>query len=289
MSNVVNIGGSPVGDGHPAVIIAEAGINFNGDVELLKRMTDAAIGAHCNAIKTQKRTVDVVYSADELAKPRESPFGTTNGDLKYGLELSKEEYYEFDSYCRTRNFTWLASCWDEASVDFIAEYDPPAFKIASACLTDDNLLKHHRAYHKPIILSTGMSTYEQIDHAVDVLGTDGLVLMHTTSTYPSKGIELNLRCIQTLKERYGLPCGYSGHELGLATTVAAVALGANVVERHLTLDRAAFGSDQPASVEPQGFQRLTRDIREVESALGDGVKRVYESEKPIIEKLRRIE
>jgi N-acetylneuraminate synthase len=184
---------------------------------------------------------------------------------------------------------WFASCWDEGSVDFMEQFDPPCYKIASASLTDDALLRHHRKYGRPIILSTGMSDLDEIDHAVEVLGTDDLVLMHATSTYPSQPEELNLRAIVTLQERYGVPVGYSGHEVGLAASVAAVALGACMIERHITLDRAMWGSDQAASVEPAGFARLVKDVRAVETALGDGVKVVYDSEIPIKEKLRRVD
>ncbi len=183
---------------------------------------------------------------------------------------------------------WFASCWDEGSVDFIEQFDPPCYKIASACLTDDHLLRHHRKYGRPIILSTGMSTMEEIRHAVEVLGEEDLILMHCTSTYPSKNEELNLRVIDTLQKEFNCPVGYSGHELGLQTSIAAVALGACAVERHITLNRAMWGSDQAASVEPHGFARLVRDIRVVEVAMGDGNKRVYDSELPILAKLRRV-
>ncbi len=288
MSRAVKIGSRVVGDGQPCFIVAEIGINHNGSVELAKKLIDAAVHAGCDAVKFQKRTVEVVYSAEELAKPRENPFGPTNGDLKRGLEFGQQQYEEIDSYCRSKGIMWFASCWDEQSADFIEQFSPPCYKIASASLTDDNLLRHHRAFGRPIILSTGMSTLEQIDHAVEVLGTDDLVLMHTTSTYPSQLEELNLRTVQMLGERYGVPVGYSGHEVGLATSVAAVALGACVLERHITLDRAMWGSDQAASVEPVGFERLVKDVRAVEKALGDGVKRVYDSEVPIMKKLRRV-
>jgi len=288
MSRTVKIGSRIVGDGHPCFIVAEIGINHNGSVELAKKLIDAAVHAGCDAVKFQKRTVEVVYSPEELAKPRENPFGPTNGDLKRGLEFGQRQYEEIDSYCRSRGIIWFASCWDEGSVDFIEQFSPPCYKIASASLTDDRLLCHHRTFGRPIILSTGMSSVEQIDHAVEVLGTDDLVLMHTTSTYPAQLEELNLRMVQMLRERYGVPVGYSGHEVGLATSVAAVALGACVLERHITLDRAMWGSDQAASVEPVGFERLVKDVRAVEKALGDGVKRVYDSEVPIMKKLRRV-
>jgi N-acetylneuraminate synthase len=288
MQDSVNIGGISVSQGSKCFIIAEIGINHNGDVAIAKKLIDAAVDAGCNAVKFQKRTVDIVYTAEELAKPRENPFGPTNEDLKRGLELGEREYLEIDSYCREKGILWFTSCWDEGSVDFIARFNPPCFKIASASLTDDNLLRHHRKYNKPIILSTGMSTIEQIDHAVEVLGRNDLILLHTTSTYPSKLEELNLRMIVTLRERYGVPVGYSGHEVGLAPSVAAAALGACVLERHITIDRAMWGSDQAASVEPQGFERLVKDVRGVELSLGDGVKRVWPSEVPIIKKLRRV-
>jgi N-acetylneuraminate synthase len=284
----VPIAGRPVGPGHPCLVIAEVGINHNGDLELARRLVRVAAEAGVDAVKFQKRTVDVVYTADELERPRESPFGDTNGDLKRGLEFGHDGYAAIDATCRELGVAWLASCWDEESVDFIDAFEPPAFKIASASLTDDELLRRHREKGRPIILSTGMSTLDEIDHAVDVLGREDLVLLHTTSTYPSAIDELNLSAMRTLAERYAVPVGYSGHEVGLAPSLAAAALGACVVERHITLDRAMWGSDQAASVEPQGIARLVRDIRAVESAMGDGVKRVYDTELPIREKLRRV-
>jgi N-acetylneuraminate synthase len=230
----------------------------------------------------------VVYTAEELAKPRENPFGLTNGDLKYGLEFEEEEYEEINAFCKSVKMLWFASPWDEASVDFLERFQVPVYKIASASLTDDRLLRHIRATGKPIILSTGMSTYAEIDHAVEVLGKDDLVLMHATSTYPANYNELNLRAIPTMAERYGVPIGYSGHETGIPTSVTAAALGACAVERHITMDRAMWGSDHAASLEPNGISRLVRDIRLWEQAKGDGIKRVYEREVPIIKKLRRV-
>jgi N-acetylneuraminate synthase len=288
MNNRVRIRDRWVGDGEPCFVVAEIGINHNGSLDTARKLIAAAVLAGCEAVKFQKRSVEVVYSREELARPRESPFGTTNADLKLGLELGVDGYRAIDDYCKTHEVLWLASCWDEASVDFIEQFDPPCYKIASASLTDDNLLRHHRRYGRPIILSTGMSSLAQIDHAVEVLGTGDLILMHCTSTYPSKLEELNLRGIPVLRERYGVPVGYSGHELGLATSLAATVLGACMVERHITLDRAMWGSDQAASVEPQGFVRLVRDIHAVESAMGDGAKRIYDSEIPIMDKLRRV-
>ncbi len=285
---IVRLGERIIAQGNEPYIIAEIGINHNGSLDTAKKLIDVAKQIGCDAVKFQKRTVDVVYTKEELAKPRENPFGPTNGDLKRGLEFGKKEYQEIDRHCKQLGIDWFASCWDEASVDFMEQFKPVCYKIASASLTDDNLLRHHRRTGRPIILSTGMSTAKQIEHAVEVLGVDDLIIMHCTSTYPSKPEELNLSYIGKLLEKYPVPIGYSGHEVGLATTFAAAVLGACIIERHITLDRAMWGSDQAASVEPQGFQRLVRDIREHRIALGDGVKTVYPSEKPIIEKLRRV-
>jgi N-acetylneuraminate synthase len=285
----VDIGARPVGDAQPCYVIAEIGINHNGDIDLAKRLISVAVAAGCDAVKFQKRTVDVVYSPEELAKPRESPFGATNGDLKRGLELDYYDYQEIDAYCRASKITWFASCWDEKSVEFIDRFKPPCYKIASASLTDDHLLRHTRATGKPVIVSTGMSTVEQIDHAVDVLGKDDLILLHACSTYPAYYGELNLRAIPIMHARYGVPVGYSGHETGIPSTVAAVVLGACCVERHITMDRSMWGSDHAASLEPNGISRIVRDIRLVEQSMGDGVKRVYDREQPIINKLRRVD
>ncbi|HEY4841203.1 MAG TPA: N-acetylneuraminate synthase family protein [Terriglobales bacterium] len=284
----VRLGSKVVGTGQPCYVIAEIGINHNGDIDLAKQLINVAVGAGCSAVKFQKRTIDVVYSAEELAKSRENPFGPTNGDLKRGLEFGIEEYKEIDRYCREVKIDWFASCWDESSVDFIARFDVPCFKIASASLTDDNLLRHTRATGKPILLSTGMSTIEQIDHAIEVLGKKDLIMMQACSTYPAYYEELNLRVINTLIDRYQVPVGYSGHETGLPSSVAATVLGACIIERHITLDRSMWGSDHAASLEPNGITRLVRDIRLIEKSMGDGVKRVLDREQPIIKKLRRV-
>jgi N-acetylneuraminate synthase len=288
MSHAVHIGKYTIGEGHPCFIVAEIGINHNGNVELAKKLIDTAALGGCDAVKFQKRTVEVVYTPEELAKPRENPFGPTNGDLKRGLEFGNEQYAEINRYCAPKDILWYSSCWDEASVDFMERFNPPCYKIASASLTDDALLRHHRRYGRPIILSTGMSTMEQVDHAVDVLGTTDLILLHCTSTYPSSVEELNLRGIQTLRERYDVPIGYSGHEVGLATSVAAAAMGACMIERHITLDRAMWGSDQAASIEPQGIWRLVKDVRAIERAMGNGKKCLWPSEVPVMNKLRRV-
>jgi N-acetylneuraminate synthase len=288
MSKSVKIGNKWVGEGNPVYVCAEIGINHNGSMEIAKKLIDAAIEAGCDAVKFQKRSVDVVYTAEELAKPRENPFGPTNGDLKRGLEFGKDQYQEIDQYCKEKGIHWFASCWDEGSVDFIEHFNPPCYKIASASLTDDNLLRHHRQTEKPIILSTGLSTMEQIEHAVEVLGKKDLIILHCTSTYPSTSEQCNLQVMDVLQKKFDVPVGYSGHEVGLAPSYAAAVLGAGFIERHITLDRAMWGSDQAASVEPQGFNRLVRDIRELEMIMGDGVKKVYAEEIPIIKKLRRV-
>lgn len=288
MESTVRIGSRTIGQGNPCFVVAEIGINHNGDVEVAKQLIDAAVTTGCDAVKFQKRTVDVVYTPEELARPRENPFGPTNGDLKRGLEFGFEQYSEIDEHCRKQGITWFASPWDPGSVGFLEQFDPPCYKVASASLTDEVLLRHVRGTGRPIVLSTGMSTEAQIDRAVEVLGVNDLLLLHATSTYPSKVEELNLRVIRSLRERHAVPVGYSGHEVGLAPSLAAVALGACMVERHITLDRAMWGSDQAASVEPQGFARLVRDIHAVEASLGDGRKRVWPSEIPVMEKLRRV-
>ena len=287
-NRTIQIANHQLGQGCPCFVIAEIGINHNGDVETALKLIDAAVDAGCQAVKFQKRTVDLVYTPEELSKPRENPFGKTNGDLKRGLEFGLDEYRVIDTYCRDKGILWFVSSWDKSAIDFIEAFDPPCHKIASACLTHDDLLRHFQATGRPLILSTGMSTMDQIRHAVDLLGPDNLILAHSTSVYPSKVEMLNLRTIQTLQQAFDCPVGYSGHEVGLQTSVAAVALGACLIERHLTLDRAMWGSDQAASVEPHGFARLVRDIRSVEQALGDGVKRLHPDEIPVMEKLRRL-
>lgn len=287
MKNAIKIADRLIGDNYPCFIIAEIGINHNGSVENAKKLINMAHLFGCDAVKFQKRTVDVVYTKEELSKPRESIFGNTNGDLKYGLEFGYEEYKEIDRYCKELNILWFASCWDEKSVDFIEQFDVCAHKIPSACITDVELLKHIKKTNKPILLSTGMSTYDEIDRAVDVIGLDNTLIFHCTSTYPTSNNEINLNLISELKKRYNCPIGYSGHEKGIFPSEAAVVLGACAVERHITLDRTAWGSDQAASLEAEGLRRMIRDIRSVKSILGNGIKTVYESEISIKNKLRR--
>ena len=287
MRKTVNIGGKIIGENQPHYIVAEIGINHNGSLETAKKIIDNAVHCGADAVKFQKRTVEVVYTPEELARPRENVFGPTNGDLKHGLEFGLEEYTEIDNYCKKKGIHWMASCWDEESVDFIEQFNPPAYKIASASLTDDNLLRHHRKYGRPIIISTGMSSMEEVERAVDVLGLDNLVICHSTSTYPAKNEELNLKVIKTLLDKFPVPIGYSGHEVGPYPSLVAGAFGAQVIERHITIDRALWGSDQAASLEPRAFESLVKYLRSLESIVGDGVKKVYDSEIPIREKLRR--
>jgi len=286
--STVKVGNKLLGAGQPCYVIAEIGINHNGDIDIAKRLISVAVAAGCDAVKFQKRTVEIVYTEKELATPRPNPWGDTNGDLKRGLEFGEEEYDEIANFCRSVKIDWFVSPWDEISVDFMERYDTPVYKVASASLTDDNLLRHIRKTGKPVIASTGMSTYAEIDHAVEVLGKENLILMHTTSTYPAKYEQLNLKAIPSMIDRYGIPVGYSGHETGIPTSVAAAVLGACCVERHITMDRAMWGSDQAASLEPNGISRLVRDIRLVEQSMGDGIKRVYEEEIPVMKKLRRV-
>ncbi len=288
MSKVVKIGDTLVGKDQPCFIIAEIGINHNGSVNIAKRLIDVAISSGCDAVKFQKRTVDVVYTQEELATPRPSPFGETNGDLKRGLELKLEDYEEIDDYCKKRGIMWFASCWDKNSVDFIEFFDPPAYKIASASLTDDELLRYTASKGKPLLISTGMSTREEIDHALSITGTDNIVLYHCTSTYPTDSDEANLKAIPEFDAKYDCLIGYSGHERGITPSILAVAFGAVSVERHITLDRTMWGSDHAASLEPAGLHKMIRDIRQIPKLMGNGKKVVYDSEKPIIKKLRKV-
>lgn len=288
MPKLIKIADRTVGKGQPVFIIAEIGLNHNGDIDIAKKLIDAAVLAGCDAVKFQKRTPELCVPQEQRDIMRETPWGLiTYMAYRYRVEFGEKAYTEIDNHCRERGIIWFASCWDEPSVDFIEKFDPACHKIASASLTDDALLKHIDAKNRPMILSTGMSTMEEIAHAVSLLDPDRLLIAHSTSTYPAKPQELNLSMIHTLQDAFDNPIGYSGHEVGLQTTYAAVALGACFVERHLTLDRAMWGSDQAASVEPHGIARLVRDIRVIESALGDGIKRVYESEVPIIKRLRK--
>jgi N-acetylneuraminate synthase len=289
MKREVKIGNYMVGEGHPAYIVAEIGINHNGSIDMAKQMIAAAKEAGVDAVKFQKRTPELCVPPDQRGQMRETPWGyITYLDYRYKVEFDKEGYNEIDRYCREIGIPWFASVWDEPSVDFMEQFDTPAYKVPSASLTDHGLLRKIRSTKRPVILSTGMSTMDQIQASVDVLGVEDLVITHATSTYPCEPEELNLKVIETLIHKFPVPIGYSGHEVGLIPSVAAVTLGACMVERHITLDRALWGSDQAASVEPSGFERLVKYIRVVESSLGDGQKKVYESEKSSMKKLRRV-
>ncbi len=288
MSPNRTIGSRQVGPGNPAYLIAEIGINHNGDLGVAKELMRVAASAGCDAVKFQKRTPDLCVPEEQKSVPRETPWGMmTYLDYKRRIEFGVDEYDAIDAFARELGITWFASPWDEPSVEFLARYDPSCLKIASASLTDDPLLVEVAAQGTPVMLSTGMSTMAEIERAVALLPIDRLLLAHATSTYPCPPEELNLRMIPVLAERFGVPIGYSGHETGLQTTLAAVVLGATFVERHITLDHAMWGSDHAASVEPSGLQRLVRDVRVIESALGDGRKRVYDSEMGQRAKLRR--
>lgn len=287
MRNSIVVGDKTIGDDFPCFIIAEIGINHNGSVDLAKKMIDEAVEAGCDAVKFQKRTVTKVYTPEELDVYRPNYYGSTNRDLKLGLELGYDDYCEIDRYCKTKNIMWFASCWDLDSVDFIEQFDVPCHKVASAMLTDDNFLLKLKDIGKPVLLSTGMSTMDEIRHAVDLLGVENIVLFHCTSTYPTAHNEINLRVIEELKREFGCPVGYSGHERGILPSVLSVQLGASAVERHITTDRTLWGSDQAASLEPEGLRRMVRDIREVKLVLGDGKKVVYDSEIPVRNKLRK--
>ena len=290
MPRTFELGGRTIGDDQPTYIVAEIGINHNGDMDTVKKLIDAAKASGCDAVKFQKRTPELCVPADMRDQMRETPWGyITYLDYRYKIELGLEDYQEIDRYCREQEITWFSSCWDEESVEFIEQFDPPGYKVASATLTNRGLLESLRDTGRPIVLSTGMSSLEQIKAAVDVVGVENLLICHCTSTYPCPKEELNLKTITTLKEQYECPIGYSGHEIGLATTVAAVVLGASFIERHITLNRAMWGSDQSASVEPQGFTRLVRDIRNIELSMGTGVKQVYESEMPLMKRLRNVD
>ena len=283
----IKIGEQQIGEGHPCYFVAEIGINHNGDLETAKRLIDAAVLAGCNAVKFQKRTPELCVPIEQRDIKRETPWGIiTYMEYRDRVEFGQSEYSEIDTYCQQRGIEWFVSPWDVKSVDFMEAFNPVCYKVPSALVTDLKLLRMLKTTKRPVILSTGMSTLDQIRKAVSELDRNRLILTHATSTYPCKPEELNLRVIPVLKQEFGVPVGYSGHEVGLQTTYSAVVLGACLVERHITLDRAMWGTDQAASVEPSGLSRLVRDIRTIEKALGDGKKRVYDSELPVMKKLR---
>lgn len=273
-------------------IIAEIGINHNGDLNIAKELIDIAKVAGCDVVKFQKRNPDVCVPEHQKTVLRQTPWGEmTYLDYKYKVEFNRQEYDEIDLYCKDKNIKWTASPWDLDSLDFLTQYDIPFIKIPSALLTDLELIKASAESGKAIILSTGMSTLEEIDAAVNIIKTTNdsveYSILHCNSTYPAPIEDLNLRCIQSLKDRYQCPVGYSGHEFGLTTTIASICFGASIIERHITLDRTMWGTDQMCSVEPQGLIKLVRGINELQAALGNGEKVVTETEKPIRKKLRK--
>ena len=290
MERSINIGNRKIGDGHPVYVVAEVGINHNGSLENAKKLINAAKRAGVDAVKFQKRTPELCVPVDQRNQLRPgTPWGDiTYMEYRYKVEFGKEEYAEIDLCCKEVGIDWFASPWDEPSVEFLEQFNPVCHKIPSAALTDAGLLNKLKSTGRPLILSTGMSTMEQIHKSVDLVGTERLILCHTTSTYPCAPAEINLRMIETLRNEFPCPIGYSGHEVGLVPSAVAVALGACLVERHITLDRAMWGSDQAASVEPGGFEKLVKYIRVTEQAMGDGVKHVYDSEIPVMRKLRRV-
>ncbi len=285
----IMIDGRWVGEKRPVFVVAEIGINHNGHLEAAKKLIDAAAHAGADAVKFQKRTPDICVPPEQRNIMRQTPWGYLSYlEYRERVEFGIMEYREIDAYCRAKGISWFASCWDIPSLDFMDPFDPPCYKIPSALLTDADLLSQVKRRGRPIVLSTGMSTMNQIASAVRFLGTDNLALMHCTTTYPCIPEELNLHMISTLKKTFSYPVGYSGHEMGLPTTVAAVALGACIIERHITLDRSMWGSDQAASLEPMDFEKLIKYIRIVEKAMGNGIKKVYESEMPLLRRLRLV-
>jgi len=286
----VKVGAKLVSEISPTYMIAEIGINHNGDLEIAKKLIDEAVKAGFDAVKFQKRTVKIVFTPEELARPRESVFGNTNGDLKFGLEFDHSDFVEIDKHCKKSGIDWFASPWDNRSLEFLEEFDVVAHKVASACLTDKELLKCMRATGKPVFLSTGMSSLDQIKTAIGLLDPKNTILMHAVSVYPAKQEQLHLSWIEDLKKNFpSYPIGYSGHEAGVMPSVIAVAkYGAVCVERHITLDRALWGSDQSASLEPEGMERVVKYIRSISIVSGSGNKQVLSEEVPILEKLRRV-
>jgi N-acetylneuraminate synthase len=288
MRKQIKVGKHTIGEGEPTFVIAEIGINHNGSLEIAKKMIEGAKFAGCDAVKFQKRTPELCVPYDQWNIERDTPWGRmTYIDYRHRIEFDAEQFAEIDRFCKEKDIIWFASCWDEESVDVIEQFDPLLYKASSASLTDHGLLKKMKSTGKPLIVSTGMSQMEEIQEAVTMLGNENLAIAHSTSAYPCKPEELNLKMIRTLMEIYPVPVGYSGHEVGLAPTWTAVTLGATFIERHITLDRAMWGTDQAASVEIIGMSRLVHNIRVIELALGDGIKRVYPSEVQVRQKLRR--
>ena len=289
MPKAVKIGDRWVGEGYPTYVVAEIGINHNGSLEIVEELIHSAKHVGVDAVKFQKRTPELCVPEEQKNQMRETPWGyITYMEYREKVEFGQKEYKHIDKLCKKVEIDWFASVWDMPSVDFLEKFKPICYKVPSAGLTDLELLKYLRNTKRPVILSTGMSTMEQIRSAVDTLGEDNLIITHSTSAYPCEPEELNLKMITTLKNEFNCPIGYSGHEVGLIPSVVTIALGSCMIERHFTLDRAMWGSDQAASVEPGGFSRLIKYARVTELGLGDGIKKVYDSEKSSLQKLRRV-
>ena len=289
MPNAVKIGNRWVGEGYPTYIVAEVGINHNGSLDIVEELVYSAKHVGVDAVKFQKRTPELCVPDDQKDQMRDTPWGYISYlEYREKVEFGQKEYKFIDKLCKKLDIDWFVSVWDIPSVDFMEKFKPICYKVPSAALTDHELLRYIRKQGRPIILSTGMSTMEQIKETVEILGKDDLIITHSTSAYPCEPEELNLKMITTLKSEFDCPIGYSGHEVGLIPSVVTIALGSCMIERHFTLDRAMWGSDQAASVEPGGFSRLIKYARVTESGLGDGVKKVYDSEISSLRKLRRV-
>ncbi len=287
--NIVEVGNRKIGDTYPVFIVAEIGINHNGEIEIAKRLIDVAVIAGCDAVKFQKRTPELCVPEEYKNVKRETPWGVMSYlDYRKRIEFGEREYDEIDEYCKKKGIIWFASAWDLPSLEFLQKYDLPVYKVPSALLTHKEYLLKLKGLDKPVMLSTGMSDLDTVKKAVSIIGIDNMVLMHATSTYPTSPHEVNLRVLGTYKKEFSCPVGYSGHEVGLQISLAAVALGANALERHITLDRSMWGTDQAASVEPIGLIKLVRDVRIIEQAMGDGVKRVLPREEEVARRLRKV-
>ncbi len=286
-NNTMTINGREIRQGEPCFIIGEIGINHIGDLEIAKKLIDVAANAGCDAVKFQKRTPELCVPEDQKSKKLETPWGyITYLEYKHNVEFGEEEFKEIDKHCKQAGILWTSSCWDIPSVEFMEKFDPAFYKIPSAKAVEMELLEAHKKTGRPLLVSTGMSDMDELDKTAEALEGSDWMFLHCTSTYPAITDEINLNVMSSLRERYKREVGYSGHEVGLQISIAASALGACVIERHITLDRTMWGSDQSASIEPHGLSRLVRDIRVIEAAMGDGIKKVYDSELPIRRKLR---
>lgn len=292
MEGAVRVGNKHIGKDNPVFFIAEIGINHNGSLDIAKKLIDVASFAGCDAVKFQKRDPEEAVPEGQKGIMRETPWGLMSYlNYKKKMEFWEDEYDQIDRYCSEKGVPWSVSCWDMPSLEFIKRYEIPFLKIPSALITHTEYLKKVKEFKDkgiPLFVSTGMSDMKRVKKVVDFLGNDNLIIMHAVGTYPVRHEDVNLNVIKSYKEQFNCPIGYSGHEVGLQVSLAAVALGANVIERHITLDRSMWGTDQAASVETQGIIRLMRDIRIIEKSFGTGVKRIMDSEESVIKKLRKV-